>query len=341
MKISVFHERGFSFMKPEFKSEKGNNAKLIKAVQFDLRAKRTWPDDEVYALYTVNTLLNFIEIIEQKQKPQNQEERCMRFLVSSRFELWFGFEGRPSRTNKIPPHSRITGVVGDKECITAGNIFYDSDGKTIVGISNKSGNFCPDYDSIKWALVIMFLCEVKFSDKIFIEKTADNGIITRHKNIDIVDLKNQVLDCFDEQQQTKLCGANTKLAPREVVFGVGRSAANSNFGNRNRVKRRLLFSGDSSNQIDDSSSNQTVGVKKSKKGNNKSGLKEVSSLSSSLFLSKNKKIKKGNQGDAQQELITTEKPAQVFAGGNFFGVLFPTQSTENQGVKKRKLKYSR
>ena len=100
--------------------------------------------------YPIQKLPELIEVLRLK----TEDPYTIRFLVDMGRNLWFAEEGLPSA--HIPAHYQMTNednkVAG---CIAAGNLSFSEDYKHIIALNNKSGDFHPDFDTIKWPLAIL------------------------------------------------------------------------------------------------------------------------------------------------------------------------------------------
>ncbi|MFA5959108.1 MAG: hypothetical protein WC785_01155 [Tatlockia sp.] len=85
--------------------------------------------------------------------------KVLRFLLRTDGTLVFGAEGTPSSIGKIPAHFQLTAEpkqwehleVYGASCLTAGNAYFDEKNR-LCGLSNKSGDFRPPFDSLQFAL---------------------------------------------------------------------------------------------------------------------------------------------------------------------------------------------
>ncbi len=101
-------------------------------------------------IYPLRHLSTLIQKIQEKSIPI----RTIRYLVDSSKNIWFAEEGAPSKTT--PAHCRMTGnPPAQSICIAAGNIGFSDDFTQINMVNNKSGDFKPNFDSVKWPLAIL------------------------------------------------------------------------------------------------------------------------------------------------------------------------------------------
>ncbi|MEI7489687.1 MAG: hypothetical protein WCJ72_20165 [Chryseobacterium sp.] len=129
-------------------------------------------------------------------KPQKLK---LRFIVDTDGMLWFAREGNPSRS--IPAHSQMTGSpFFQANCLAAGNFSFKKEKENeqyTLTIINKSGDFRPDLECLKWPIAILAVNLEKspdllnIKDEIVIKKSPDGTTelrfqITRADTIDWV-----------------------------------------------------------------------------------------------------------------------------------------------------------
>jgi hypothetical protein len=83
------------------------------------------------------------------------EKKDLRFIVGTDGILWFAPEGIPSIN--VPAHFQMTGSsFYNAKCLTAGNFsFKPKNDQYILTIINKSGDFKPNIQSLKWVIAIL------------------------------------------------------------------------------------------------------------------------------------------------------------------------------------------
>jgi len=136
--------------------------------------------DSSHSIYPIAFLSSLIEKIKTNSGKDNNTH-TIRFLVDIYGRLWFGEEGGPSRS--VPAHYQMTGdPANNARCITAGNITFSDDHREIIFINNKSGDFRPPFDTLKWVLAILIANEdrlaaasVRLADTINIQKLSSSG----------------------------------------------------------------------------------------------------------------------------------------------------------------------
>jgi hypothetical protein len=93
-------------------------------------------------------------LLDQWDDDDDIKTRTIRFSLGINFKLRFGKEGRPSPT--VPAHEKLTGVWS----LIAGNQGFNEENEICV-ITNKSSDYCPDANSLQYALIVM-IYENKF-----------------------------------------------------------------------------------------------------------------------------------------------------------------------------------
>lgn len=78
--------------------------------------------------------------------------RLFRFVVDIRGDVWFAPEGTPNET--IPGHGHM---LEGANCLSAGNVYVSADGRELLGVSNKSGDYKPSLSSLFWLFRNLFL----------------------------------------------------------------------------------------------------------------------------------------------------------------------------------------
>lgn len=85
---------------------------------------------------------------------RRNHKTSVRYLIDSNYQLWLAWEGVPG--GKVPAHSQMTGSNhAGISCIAAGNIKFSKENNTIIRVNNKSGDFQPAFDNVKWLLAIL------------------------------------------------------------------------------------------------------------------------------------------------------------------------------------------
>jgi len=102
-----------------------------------------------------------------------------RFIVDTDGMLWFAREGNPSRST--PAHSQMTGSpFSQAKCLAAGNFSFKKEKENeqyTLTIKNKSGDFKPNLECLKWPIAILAVNLEKspdllnIKDEIVIEKS--------------------------------------------------------------------------------------------------------------------------------------------------------------------------
>lgn len=150
------------------------------SLQFEckLKSSNLIKRDVVSRTFTIYSLSTLKQLIGEKIK--KHEKADFRVVIDGDKIARFAresHEGIPS-----PPHyGLVASQAKNAKCLTAGNIFLSSDYKTLIKISNKSGDFTPSCDSLKWLVAILILNEkdLPFSlpDTLQVEKYENSRII--------------------------------------------------------------------------------------------------------------------------------------------------------------------
>ena len=100
------------------------------------------------------------------------ERFAVRYVVDETGTIWFAREGATSQT--IPDHAQISHF-----CYSAGNIYFSEDYQSIVKITNKSGHFTPDPDTLVYAIAALSSVGANFAATLsLVMHTKDDSIIT-------------------------------------------------------------------------------------------------------------------------------------------------------------------
>lgn len=156
------------------------------------------PKDASYDIHSLTTLEALLE-----EKKKNHERPDLRFLLDLNKNAWFV---RETHTHfPAPAHYQMTGESGGAACcITAGNLFLISDYKTLVKINNKSGDFRPSFDSLKWFIAILILNEKRLSfslpEILLVEELNSSGGVKRTLEWDVEKLREWVLQVFTDEK---------------------------------------------------------------------------------------------------------------------------------------------
>lgn len=106
-----------------------------------------------------------------------------RFIVDVDKEIKFSFEG--CRSSSVPAHTDMANRV-----LSAGNIYFSEDYSKIVGISNKSGHFLPDFSTLVFAIPLILVSDFPLSDLLQIknEKTGESMMLSKAELMDLLPL---------------------------------------------------------------------------------------------------------------------------------------------------------
>ncbi|MCL9683624.1 hypothetical protein [Legionella maioricensis] len=145
----------------------------------------------VYSLVTVSSLL--------EEKELNREKTDLRFLVDTNGQAWFARETH--NDFPAPAHYQMTGLPQSQaNCRTAGNLFFSSDYKVLKRVNNKSGDFRPSFDSLKWFITILVLNESSLPfvlpEILLADEFSSSGRLERTWKLNISELRSWVMDTF-------------------------------------------------------------------------------------------------------------------------------------------------
>ena len=122
---------------PDFKAQPssisvGNMSKKRNRAQFDI--------------FSLGTLSELKKLYGQKEKYQ------VRYLLDTEFKFWLATSG-PS-----PAHYQMTGESpGNAKCIAAGDLVFNADFTQLIGINNRSGDFKPLFENIRWLIAALVI----------------------------------------------------------------------------------------------------------------------------------------------------------------------------------------
>ena len=112
-----------------------------------------------YTIYPLCALDDLITVLRSKEEP----EVVVRYLVDKNGYFWLAEEGPASKI--IPSHARMMGnSLKAPSCLTAGNLVFSEDYRSIIAIDHKSGDFTPSFNSLQWALVVLIANEATFTE---------------------------------------------------------------------------------------------------------------------------------------------------------------------------------
>ncbi|WP_133130326.1 hypothetical protein [Legionella yabuuchiae] len=161
-------------------------------------------------------------LAELKEKPlsdfEDEDDYKIRYLLDEEYALWFGLEGFPGA--RIPAHYQLTGKTRDEAtCLAAGNIQFSSDFKTIVAINNKSGDFRPSFESIKWGLAVLIHNREQISDVVQFSDTLciESSVPFRQNRYTMSELVEWVSTSFSSKELEAFSAQPT--AEKECVYG--------------------------------------------------------------------------------------------------------------------------
>lgn len=131
----------------------------------------------IYSYKALPKLIN--ELKKRTRSPWDDEDEdqldrfAVRFVVDLTGTIWFAREG--STGLLVPDHAHMSHT-----CYSAGNIYFSQDYQSITKITNKSGHFKPDPDTLVWAIAALSSLDVSF---------APSLSMVMHTKIDSIDIK--------------------------------------------------------------------------------------------------------------------------------------------------------
>lgn len=133
---------------------------------------------EIYEANNLNILLD-------KTAPEpGSPYKVVRFLLRKNGDLMFAAEGAPNE--RVPAHWQMTGAkscfLDDPECHAAGNAFFDENNQMCV-INHKSGDFCPPFNSLKFALRAFESSNVPMKKQITVTELGEHACFIKDHSI--------------------------------------------------------------------------------------------------------------------------------------------------------------
>lgn len=188
-----------------------------------------------YKIYPVCKLNELVADVREDAHPLRE----FRYLVDADQRLWFAREGGPNGI--IPEHYKMTGEPSSTaKCLAAGNITFSDDYKFIVSVNHKSGDFRPQFDSIKWVLAILVASEpclgelsIELAPKLLVAKLTSSGGEDNVYHLEKEALTGWVRAIFDVRSLSK-----QPADVRNVSYGFEPPAS----AGRLQVRKLFLFS---------------------------------------------------------------------------------------------------
>jgi hypothetical protein len=182
-------------------------------------------------------------------------KKKLRFLVTDDtigYSLWFAAEGSG------PAHYQMTGDSNScAQCIAAGNIILTSDCKTLVYLNNKSGDFRPEFDTLRVVIWLLWLHRDKlpFSlpDSLTVGNSGIRGGISEFvlSQDEITTWVNKI--SFDKELVSKL--KSQPIEKKVVTYekpALKRKAEKELSSNHIKTKKIFVPSFDDSNDVESS-----------------------------------------------------------------------------------------
>lgn len=157
-------------------------------------------------------LAKFVDLVDYVQyweeKGFDISTNRFRFLIDENYQFWLAPEGIADNA-VIPAHYQMTGAIREEaRCFAAGNlIFSKTEPNKLIKISNKSGDFKPEYHSLEFLLALFDL----FKDKLpfVVDNQLEIEMLKRNKfysseRVDLDNLHEWILGEFPAEILEKL-----------------------------------------------------------------------------------------------------------------------------------------
>lgn len=203
-------------------------------------------------VFSIHSLATLGELLAEKKK--GNEIPDLRYLVDINGKAWFARETHTSAP-PAPAHYKMTGSPRNAAyCKTAGNLFFSYDYSTLLKLNNKSGDFRPSFNSLKWILAILVANEDKLPfqlpEVLTIEEQGHNGKVIETHLCSRADIKawlktfseNTKLTVSWEKQNAKTQVVHYEREGGSLVADVDKE--NSAVSRENKVLRKLQFGND-------------------------------------------------------------------------------------------------
>lgn len=189
--LSLSYSTGTSYQSIPFSSE------LNPLKRFSSNNLKKIMRDEDYKIHSLATVYSLLE-----EKALNSEKTDLRFLVDSTGQAWFARETH--NDFPAPAHYQMTGSPQSQAyCRTSGNLFFSSDYKFLNRVNNKSGDFRPSFDSLKWFLAILILNEdslpFAFPELLLVDEFSSSGRLECTLKLNVSELRQWILDTFTDK----------------------------------------------------------------------------------------------------------------------------------------------
>ena len=148
------------------------------------------PQKNLYKIFFLLSLGDLAKEIQKRALPDKKYDQSnedfshnygARFIVDKGKTIKFSREG--ARCPYIPAHSDI-----ESQVLTAGNIHFSEDYTQIVGISNKSGHFRPDFSTLVFAIPLILSSSFPLAERIELknEQTRESIMLDRAELMDLL-----------------------------------------------------------------------------------------------------------------------------------------------------------
>jgi len=147
-----------------------------------------------FNIYSINDVKELFDEKIKNIEAGKKDDTYFRYLLSENGQARFAREHNKQFAS--PAHYQMTGKTQkDAACITAGNLFFNEDFTQLLAINNKSGDFRPSFDSIKWFVIMLVLNEANLPFDLppeLIVQRHENGIILDPFKWELADIRNWV-----------------------------------------------------------------------------------------------------------------------------------------------------
>lgn len=136
----------------------------------------------------------------------------IRFIMDSTYQVWFAEEGTPCA--KIPGHGQI---IEGRTCLTAGVLRFSNNIDTLK-IDHKSGDYRPQFDSLKWFLAALIInmktIKIKLPSTLSLLRLYSNGGNESESKLSI----EQISQWIDENLNAVLIDAPIKQSTEKKLL---------------------------------------------------------------------------------------------------------------------------
>ena len=135
--------------------------------------------DVSHLIYSYKALPELIKELKKRTRSSWDDEDedqmyrfAVRYVVDLTGTIWFAKEGSTGRL--VPDHAHMSHA-----CYSAGNIYFSEDYQSITKITNKSGHFKPDPDTLVWAIAALSSLDASFAPSLsMVMHTKSDSIVS-------------------------------------------------------------------------------------------------------------------------------------------------------------------